>query len=428
MTPGPGTGGAVVLVDPYSSGVALGKALRRAGLTTYAVLSYPPPDPRLTRTFEAGDHTDVISAEKGFSRVVDFVRNLGPLAVIAGIETGVELADSLSAELGLTLANDPALSRARRDKAAMMRTLQDAGVPVIRSMPVTDWRGSAQTVAAHGLSTETGDLVVKPTRSAMSDGLRLARRGSDLEATVREVLGTRNVMGSVNDTVLVQERVHGTEYVVDTFSDRGHHVVTNVCRYNKVAFGDSFAVYESTDFLPEDSPEIAALVPYVKRVLNALGIRFGACHNEVMLTEDGPLLMETGARLAGSGLVGAAELATGGSGISRYVQRLAEGATDGGDYRLQRRVRGVYLVFRRHGTVTNTAALERIRTLRSCRHAELSVRDGDVVSPTGGLMSTMTRGWALLAHRDLDQVERDHEEFRRIESELTFTGHAGEGR
>jgi biotin carboxylase len=36
------------------------------------------------------------------------------------------------------------------------------------------------------------------------------------------------------------------------------------------------------------------------RVLDALGIRFGPAHTELMLTKEGPLLIEIGARLDGS--------------------------------------------------------------------------------------------------------------------------------
>jgi biotin carboxylase len=411
----------VVLVDPYSSGVALGRTLRRAGFATYAVLTSPAPDEQYTRTFQRSDHCGVISADAGFEQVLDRVRSLGSHAVLPGAESGVELADALAARLTPELANDPARSRARRDKGAMLAAVRAAGIPTIRTAVITGRHDCVAVAAAAGLSTANGDLVVKPARSSLSDGLTLVRAGGDLAAAVRGVLGARNLLGAVNETVLVQERVHGTEYVVDTFTENGRHAVTDVCRYSKVAVGESFAVYESTDFVPDDAPENPALIAYVRRVLDALGIRFGPCHTEVVLTADGPLLMETGARLAGAGLAGACELATGSSALTRYVRRLRGEHCDEADYTLRRRVRGVYLVLDRAGVVSNTAALDRVRTLRSCRHFQLGLRDGDLVEPTTGLMSTMGRGWALLAHRDPAQVNADHARFRRIERELRVT-------
>lgn len=410
--------GTVVLVDPYSSGVALGRTLRRAGFDTHAVLTSPRPDPAYTRTFQAADHAGTTEAIIGFDEVLDQIRRIRPIAVFPGAECGVEFADALAARLTPEFANDPERSEARRDKAVMMGTLRVAGIPTIPTVAVDDWRGCVEAAAAGGLSTDTGALVVKPARSSLSDGLTLVPEGGDLEAAVRDLLGVRNLLGAVNETVLIQRRMYGTEYVVDTFTRSGRHAVTSVCRYNKVPVGRSFAVYESTDFRPEDAPENPELIAYVRRVLDALGVRFGPCHTEVLLTDDGPVLMESGARLAGAGLAGASELATGGSALSRYVHSLTGSGPDEGDYTLRRRVRGVYLIFRRAGIVSNTAVLGQVRNLRSCRHLQLSIRDGDPVAPTTGLMSTMDRGWALLADRDVDRIEADHAEFRRIEQQL----------
>jgi hypothetical protein len=39
---------------------------------------------------------------------------------------------------------------------------------------------------------------------------------------------------------------------------------------------------------------------YTTRVVNALGIRWDPAHCEVMLTQDGPTVIEVGARLAGA--------------------------------------------------------------------------------------------------------------------------------
>lgn len=411
-------GRTVVLVDPYSSGVALGRTLRRAGFATHAVLTTPRPDPAYTRTFAASDHAGTTEAGLGLAEVLDRVGRTRPVAVLPGAECGVEFADALAARLTPEFANDPERSVARRDKAVMMRTLKAAGIPTIPTVAVDDWHGCTEAAAAAGLSTDTGELVVKPARSSLSDGLTLVPRGGDLTAAVRDLLGVRNLLGTVNRTVLVQRRMHGTEYVVDTFTQNGRHAVTNVCRYNKVPVGDSFAVYESTDFLPEDSPGNPSLIAYVRRVLDALGVRFGPCHSEVLLTDDGPVLMETGARLSGAGLAGATELATGGSALSRYVHSLNGGPPDRTDYTLRRRVRGVYLVFGESGVVSNTAVLDRVRHLPSCRHVQLPLRDGDRVERSTGLMSTMNQGWALLAHRDLGRLEADHDEFRRIQRDL----------
>src|SRR5262249_15218802 len=161
----------------------------------------------------------------------------------------------------------------------------------------------------------------------------------------------------------VQERVSGTEYVVDTFSFDGVHTVTNICRYSKITDGDRFAVYESMDFLPYHAPGNAELLGYAIKVLDALGVRFGFAHTAIMVTSAGHRLVEVGARLPGAGLPGACTVATGESGIDRLIRYL-KGEHVGPGFRLERSVRAVYFVGR-SGIIANVQAYERIARLRS---------------------------------------------------------------
>lgn len=67
------------------------------------------------------------------------------------------------------------------------------------------------------------------------------------------------------------------------------------------------------------------LVPYVFRVLDAVGIRYGPCHTEVMLTPRGPILVEVNARMHGLQGPRLIELATGTSKASYVVDALMDG-------------------------------------------------------------------------------------------------------
>jgi phosphoribosylamine-glycine ligase len=51
------------------------------------------------------------------------------------------------------------------------------------------------------------------------------------------------------------------------------------------------------------------LVDYTTRALDAFGFRFGPAYSEIMLTADGPRLVEVNSRVAGSGMAAAAQLA-----------------------------------------------------------------------------------------------------------------------
>ena len=55
-----------------------------------------------------------------------------------------------------------------------------------------------------------------------------------------------------------------------------------------------------SELVHPDEPEFPALAGYCARVLTALGIDNGVAHSEIMLTRDGPALIETGARVEGA--------------------------------------------------------------------------------------------------------------------------------
>ncbi|MCE0446307.1 hypothetical protein LT493_20785 [Streptomyces tricolor] len=57
-----------------------------------------------------------------------------------------------------------------------------------------------------------------------------------------------------------------------------------------------YPVYDYEEPVPVGSAEAAPPCRFVGAALDALGVRWGAAHTEVMLTERGPVLIESGAR------------------------------------------------------------------------------------------------------------------------------------
>jgi phosphoribosylamine-glycine ligase len=380
-----------------------------------AVTSVPVPE-RLSGSFRPADFDLVLSEADGIDPLLDRLRRLRAVAVVPGLETGVILGDILAAELVAHRANDPSLTAARRHKGHMVAALEARGVRTIRTLTTSSPAEAALWVARHELDGR--DLVVKPALSAGSVDVTLLPGGVGLTSMITELVNTTSLFGVLNEEVVVQERVLGTEYAVDTFTCDGRHSVSSVYRCRKVANGSSFATYDSLTFVPYEAAETAALVDYVKGVLDALGIRFAIAHAEVMLTADGPVLIEIGVRPAGGDLPALCELATGDNALHRLARHLRDGTPPPPGYRLDWHVSTVYFRVAQAGAIVNTAAYERIRQLRSCRALQVRVADGDRVEATSHLLSTLALGWAVLAHRDPDQVERDRAAVRDIEQEV----------
>jgi biotin carboxylase len=400
-----------VVVDPYSSGNMLAPELRAAGLSPVAVLSSGSPPAAYAASYRPGDFDAVLPGDVPVDELAARLRGLDPLFVVPGTEPGVELADALAARLTPHLANVPELADARRHKAAMAAAVAAAGLPVPRQVCTDDPAEVEAWVAAEGLAGRA--LVLKPPKSAGTDGVVRVGPGDDWRPAFHALLGRRNKLDGIDDRVLVQEHLEGDEFVVDTYSVDGHHVVTDVCRYRKVANVDHVAVYDSMEFLADDPTPGRALVAYTFAVLDALGIRNGPAHTEVMLTADGPRHIETGARMHGGGHPEFCRLATGDSQLDRMVAHLAGTGPVGGDYRLRRTVLVVFLIARRAGVVANAEVLERAAALPTHYRSVLPVVTGDTVAETSDLFTAL--GFVVLASERRDDVIRDYEAAKALE-------------
>merc|ERR1719361_59818 len=69
--------------------------------------------------------------------------------------------------------------------------------------------------------------------------------------------------------------------------------------YDKRPVNGAHFVYFSCDPVDPDSPEAKILIPYVRGVLDVLGVRNGPSHGEVMMTPSCPCLVEMNCRANG---------------------------------------------------------------------------------------------------------------------------------
>jgi hypothetical protein len=235
------------------------------------------------------------------------------------------------------------------------------------------------------------------------------------------MLGQHNRLGLVNDRLVVQEYCQGTEYVVDTASFDGKHSVSDICRYHKIDNGGHMAVYESMAWMPPTIPAYAELVEYAFGVLDAVGLRFGAAHVEIMLTDRGPRLIEIGARPHGGGHPRFCRIATSDSQLDRVVRRFTGGTPPPASYELRQHVLVVFLIARRAGYVRTAAALDLIANLDTHHFSKIAIRDGARLEPTKDLFGSLDLGFVVLAHPELARVEADARRVRALEQAVVLS-------
>lgn len=95
------------------------------------------------------------------------------------------------------------------------------------------------------------------------------------------------VNGGQCPAVLCQEFLRGKEYVVDHVSRDGEHKAVMIWVYDKRPMHGSAFVYFGCIPVDSESAEAKILIPYVRGVLDAMEIKNGPTHCEVMMTPEG---------------------------------------------------------------------------------------------------------------------------------------------
>lgn len=406
--------GPVVIVDPYSSGAMLAPAFLARGVEVIAVRTAPTPPDVYADSYRPGDFATSYVADADLDSLVAILRELRPRCILAGCESGVELAEQLAPRVTPEVANVAELAAARRHKGEMAAAVRWAGVPGIEQICTNDPAEVRAWLHATGLAGH--DLVIKPPKSASTDLVTRVPGGAGWEQLFRSMVGATNRLGLVNDTVVVQEYVAGNEYVVDTFSHDGIHTVTDVCRYAKIVNDGHMAVYDTMEWLAPDEEVVQPLVAYARSVLDAVGMRFGAAHVEIMLTAQGPKLIEIGARAHGGGQPRFCLHATGDSQIERTVRYFTGAGGIEQSYTLQAHTMVVFHVARHDGVVADTAPLDRIPALPTYLTGVHHLVTGEPVSATKDLFASLDLGFVVLSGPDRDLLYRDYLTIRQLET------------
>ncbi|OBK50364.1 ATP-grasp domain-containing protein [Mycobacterium sp. 1081908.1] len=398
----------VVLVDTYAAiGTELAQGFRSLGYTPLRVQSTAEVPVALRGQPDRYPYDVDIVHRGDLSETLARLSPFRPVAVVAGTEPGVELADALSEALHPVTGaptNGTALSPARRDKFLMIERIKQQGLRGARQTLVDD---ADQLRNWHnGIG---GTVVVKPLRSAGNDGVTWCRTPDDSVRAFRRLNGRDNVLAHRNDGVVAQECLVGAEYTVDTVSRDGEHHVCDIWETYRIDANGVPDLLVAWRLLPAIGDLQDELVAYAFEVLDALGIRHGPAHAEIKMTSDGPCLVEVGARIAGAGLPECARLATGRSQVDWTVDAYARpdrfARNCGGPYRLHRHVARTTMVAPRRGTLVSYRGLEAIKGLDSFYDMRVRVNPGEHLPLTTNDLTYPV--WITLLHEVGEAVARD---------------------
>ncbi|HRD69368.1 MAG TPA: ATP-grasp domain-containing protein [Legionella sp.] len=284
-----------VIVDAYGPGMFFLPLFNEKKLNVIHIQSSKDIPPPFLPAIEKASFIERIVYKNDIDAVVNSLKKYAPIAfIIPGFETGVQLADTLSEILELK-TNGTALSSARRNKYEMMEALRSNNIPAVNYFKTAELNKGIEWVN----SEANYPVVLKPVDSASSEDVYISNNEEELKQAFNKILNKTNIMGLENTVVLLQSYLEGTEYVVNSVSCNGMHYVTDiwVCKKRIV---NNRVIYDKEELIPAEGVIQEVLSLYIFKVLDALKIKYGPAHSEVILTKNGPILLETGARVGGA--------------------------------------------------------------------------------------------------------------------------------
>jgi biotin carboxylase len=185
-----------------------------------------------------------------------------------------------------------------RDKYSVRCTLAKAGI----AQPAFALACSNAELK-HAVEELGLPVLVKPSDGYASQNIALLRYPEDLDplwSPLEDMLPSHADYGLgvlANDRLLVERLLEGTLIGCDTLSIDGNHRLLGI--HEKVFFeAPSFAILGSC--FSTVHPQWESIERYVFSILDTLNFACGATHTELMLTADGPRLIEVNGRMVGA--------------------------------------------------------------------------------------------------------------------------------
>jgi biotin carboxylase len=221
-------------------------------------------------------------------RILDICRKLDPVGIVSiGSDLASLTVNYVGEKLGLT-CNGIESSIVATNKHLMRLAFEKAGLPSCKSCLVS----SAQEAQTLDISYP---VIVKPTDRSGSRGVFKVEKPSQLSPAIEKASSH-----SFEKKALVEEFAQGREYSIEYVSWQGqHHFLACTEKFTTGAplFVETGHLQPPLHMTDEALAHIQALVP---KVLDCLGVKFGASHTELKIDSDGSIkLIECGARMGG---------------------------------------------------------------------------------------------------------------------------------
>jgi biotin carboxylase len=283
---------------------------------------------------------------------------------VAHSDVGQQVVGYVNDLLGLA-GNSFQTVRTLHDKFALRQVLNAQGISVVACTIARSKWDMLEFAAEHG------DFVIKPRRGQGSLAARVVAGPEDLD----EVWAWWERFG--RGDCLLEERLVGKEFSVETFSLDGRHVA--VATTDKVARGVIELGHTVPARVTDEQFEQTEAVVFA--TLTAAGVVDGPGHTEIMLTEHGPKVVEAHSRRCGDFVNYLVDYALG-TDMEKETFRLALGGVDLDRLAMPRRSRrtaAIRYATADPGRVTSVTVPDDLRMRPGVVGMEMDTKVGDIV-------------------------------------------------
>lgn len=257
------------------------------------------------------------------------------------------------------------------DKGKMIRSFEEAGVEHPWYVMISDLQ------ELHSVREKISyPCISKPVDNAGSRGVMLIREESELENAV-----TYSSRNGRSGSVIVEEYLHGKEVSVEIMAVDGEVHVLQVT--DKLTTGAPHFVemgHSQPSRLGEE--KVVAIRDLAVRAVKSIGIHHGPAHVEIMMTEDGPKMIELGARMGGDCI--ATHLVPLSTGIDMVKASIQAALGEKPDLKPGvKRGSAIRYLKEQHGTIQSVSGVEEARKMKGVREVFITKKIGDQVGEIG---------------------------------------------
>ncbi len=294
----------IIVVDCISTGINFIEDIINRGYNPIVLELKPSEDifdeynQKIKHNYDQiNEKFDMIYEKDTYEETLEAVRKVNPVLIVAGSEEGVVLATKLAEDLDL-LGNSTENIDAMTLKHEMHKRLAENGLRYIRGKVIKSVDEAIEFYDDESLN----GVVIKPIRSAGSANVRICSNKQEMVDAIQDLMGKKGFYGENVQELLIQERIDGDEYIVNTVSNDGWHRVTLIWKYSKIKTSEGAMIYDTVETVNTLDISEAEMVEYAYKVADAIGIKYGPVHGEYMIDKDGPVLIEVNCRPCGGNM------------------------------------------------------------------------------------------------------------------------------